>query len=506
MGTLAGASGFEDFCRSLFEATEDGCFFARLLDAGEDPVEWSILAVNAAFEQRSGLQHLAGRTLSEGLPWFRESAPDLLAAFRRVAGGGPRESLGPLAGPLAAWGSAEVLSPGPGQVIARFRALPAGLPGEGALDQQESFIRSILDHLPIGIAVNGPDPVQNPTYMNDLFPKTYRTTRAALGGSAATPGTFWEQAYEDPAMRESIKARVLADLSSGDPARLHWERLPLTRQGEETTFIDARNIPLPGTSMMISTVWDVTELVRQEAAARLLQEQLQQIQNLESLGLLAGGVAHDINNVLGAILAVATVHQRRAEAGSPLRRDMETIAQACLRGGALVKSLLGFASTGLHDPGFLDLNDLVREEVRRLERSPIRGLRIRGELSQDLRRLKGDPVALAHALTSLSLNATEAMPQGGTLSFRTRNDGADAVLLEIKDSGAGMAPEVLQQALTPFYTTKQATTGTGLGLSIVYGTVRAHRGTLDLQSEPGRGTLVRLRFPALDPQGEDAKP
>jgi signal transduction histidine kinase len=171
-----------------------------------------------------------------------------------------------------------------------------------------------------------------------------------------------------------------------------------------------------------------------------------------------------------------------------------------------VKSLLGFASTGLPDPGFLDLNDLVREEVRRLERSPIRGLRIRGELSQDLRRLKGDPVALAHALTSLSLNATEAMPQGGTLSFRTRNDGADAVLLEIKDSGAGMAPEVLQQALTPFYTTKQATTGTGLGLSIVYGTVRAHRGTLDLQSEPGRGTLVRLRFPALDPQGEDAKP
>jgi CheY-like chemotaxis protein len=110
--------------------------------------------------------------------------------------------------------------------------------------------------------------------------------------------------------------------------------------------------------------------------------------------------------------------------------------------------------------------------------------------------LKGDPTALGQALTSLCANAIQAMPEGGTLWLRTRNDGPHAVVLEVEDSGIGMAPEALHRAMAPFYTTRPSNTGSGLGLAIVYGTVRSHRGTIDLQSEPGRGTLVRLRFPA----------
>jgi signal transduction histidine kinase len=365
----------------------------------------------------------------------------------------------------------------------------------GGTADSADFIRSILDHLPVGIAVNFPDPTQQPTYMNDLFPKLYRTTREALDSPAAGLCTFWEAVYEDPATRNTIKARVLEDIESGDPSRMHWERIPITRKGEGTTYISAKNILVPGTSMMISTVWDVTEQVRKEEETRRLEAQLHQVRNMESLGLLAGGVAHDINNVLGAILAVATIHRRKSGAESSLRRDMETITQACLRGGALAKSLLGFARTALHEEAWLDLNDLVRKEICLLERSACPAISIEEDLGEDLRTLKGDPAALRHTIMSLCVNAMEAMPEGGTLRIRTRNDGLDAVLLEVEDSGAGMAPEVLHQALAPFYTTKQSSASAGLGLSIVYGTVRSHRGTLDLQSEPGRGTLVRLRFP-----------
>jgi PAS domain S-box-containing protein len=248
--------------------------------------------------------------------------------------------------------------------------------------------------------------------------------------------------------------------------------------------------------MVLCTFTDITERKLEEERRRRIEAQLHQAQKMESLGLLAGGIAHDINNVLGSILAVATLHRRKAEEGTSLRLGMETITQACLRGGSLVTSLQGFARLDLHEEGILNLNDLIQDEVRLLERSAPPTICIKEVLSDTLWKLQGDRAALGQAITSLCANAIQAMPRGGTLWIRTRNDGPHAVLLEVEDSGVGMAPEALHQAMAPFYTTRQSSTGSGLGLAIVYGTVRSHRGTIHLQSEPGRGTLVRLRFPA----------
>jgi signal transduction histidine kinase len=369
---------------------------------------------------------------------------------------------------------------------------------EEALRQQEAFIRSVLDNLPMGVAVSSSDATQAQTYMNELFPRIYQTTREALEGVAADPDAFWEKAYEDPAVRESIKAQVLKDIGSGDPSRMHWERIPITREGKETTFIDARNIPVPGTSTMISTVWDVTEQIHREEETLRLEAQLNEAQKMESLGLLAGGVAHDINNVLAAVLAVATIHRRKAPEGTPLHQDMETITQACLRGGSLAKSLLGFARKDLREERWLNLNDLIREVANRLKHTTLENITLQTDLSDNLREVKGDPTSLNHALMNLCVNAFEAMPGGGTLTVRTRNEGPNGILVEVEDSGIGMTQEVLSQALVPFYTTKQSSKGTGLGLSLVYGTVKSHRGTMDIQSPLGRGTLVRLWFPAPD--------
>ncbi|KKM55572.1 hypothetical protein LCGC14_1552630, partial [marine sediment metagenome] len=133
---------------------------------------------------------------------------------------------------------------------------------EEVLREGDAFIRAVMDNLPIGIAVNSVDPAVEFSYMNDRFTKLYRTTREAL----ADPDAFWDAVYEEPAFREEIKKRVLDDCASGDPERMYWEDVPITRKGHETAFITARNTPVPDKHLMISTVWDVTGRRRAEDA------------------------------------------------------------------------------------------------------------------------------------------------------------------------------------------------------------------------------------------------
>ena len=251
---------------------------------------------------------------------------------------------------------------------------------------------------------------------------------------------------------------------------------------------------------------DVSERTRLQAEHDQLEGQMRQMEKMECLGTLAGGVAHDMNNVLGAILGLASVHQHRAEPHSALARDMNTVAKACQRGSALVKGLLGFARKGLAEERDLNLNEVVREEVALLERTTLQRVRLVTDLAGDLRPMAGDPSALSHALMNLCVNAVDAMPEGGTLTLRTRNEGEDRVILEVADSGWGMTAEVLAKAMDPFFTTKARGKGTGLGLAIVFTTVKTHRGTLDIRSEPGAGTCITLRFPAREQGPEAAEP
>ncbi|MBU1101780.1 MAG: PAS domain S-box protein [Bacteroidetes bacterium] len=139
---------------------------------------------------------------------------------------------------------------------------------EEALKQSESYIKNILDNLPVGIAVNSVEPSVNFRYMNDNFPKFYRTTRAKL----SEPDSFWTSAYEDSLFREEMKKKVLEDCASGDPERMSWEDIPITRKGRETAFISAKNIPLSKDKLMISTVWDVTERKQMELARKESEE------------------------------------------------------------------------------------------------------------------------------------------------------------------------------------------------------------------------------------------
>lgn len=147
---------------------------------------------------------------------------------------------------------------------------------EQALRESESYIKAVLDNLPVGVAVNSIDPAVSFNYMNDNFFKFYRTSREKL----ADPDSFWSAVYEDEKFREEIRKRVLEDCASGDPARMYWPDIPVTRKGEEVSFITARDIPVPGTPLVISTVWDVTDRKRAEEQ---LEQQLDELRRWQEV-------------------------------------------------------------------------------------------------------------------------------------------------------------------------------------------------------------------------------
>ena len=391
------------------------------------------------------------------------------------------------------------------QVSARAAAELERLDAIAAIRESEGRYRALVEQLSSGVVVHGPDTAIQ--YSIARAAELLGLSEAQLRGKTALDPR-WHFLRDDRSPMPFEDYPVNRVLAAGQG--FLGEILGLSRPDlEDPLWLICNGSPVAGgdgrLSQVVITFTDITEQRRAEEVRRNLELQLQRSQRLESLGSLAGGVAHDINNVLAAITALSSVHLRKAEAASPLHRDMETITKACKRGGDLVRGLLGFARDQLAEERDVDLNAVVLEVTALLKRTTLQKVRLDLDLAQGLRLITGDASALNHALMNLCVNAVDAMPEGGTLTLRTRNETNSQVLLEAADSGQGMAPEVLARALDPFFTTKPQGKGTGLGLSMVYGTVKSHRGEMELHSEPGRGTRILLRFPGLDPGPDSAK-
>ncbi len=248
---------------------------------------------------------------------------------------------------------------------------------------------------------------------------------------------------------------------------------------------------------IIRTLFDITERREAEQEKRRLEQEVQQTQKLDSLGSLAGGVAHDMNNVLGAIYMVASGLQEQRAEDAPLRKAMDLVMSAAGRGRDLVRSLTEFARKGVDEPTHVNLNALVGREVELLRRTTLNRIELVEDVAPDVPSVLGDPSSLANALMNLCVNAVDAMPDGGQLRLTTRALPDGRAELRVEDTGLGMSPEVLQRATEPFFTTKPQGKGTGLGLAMVYGVAKAHGGVLDIQSRQGEGTRITLRFPGV---------
>jgi len=380
---------------------------------------------------------------------------------------------------------------------------------EETLREREAFITSILDNLPVGVAINSVDPEVKFTYMNDNFAKFYRTTREAL----APPNDFWEVVYPDPEFREQIKQRVLEDCASGDPQRMVWEDVPISRPGQDTFYITAQNIILPDENYMVSTVWDVTARKKAEEEHDKLQAQLLQAQKMDAIGQLAGGVAHDFNNLLTSIIGNVELALFDIDRDEPLYEILQEVKGSGEKASLLTRQLLAFSRKQILQPEVLDLNEVLPDISKMIRRIIGEDIELETVLAPDLARVEADPGQLEQVILNLAINARDAMPNGGKLVIETANADLDQsysqshgrlvspgpyVLLAISDTGAGISPEIQSQVFEPFFTTKEKGKGTGLGLSTVYGIVKQSSGYIWVYSEIGAGTTFKMYLPRVE--------
>jgi two-component system cell cycle sensor histidine kinase/response regulator CckA len=250
----------------------------------------------------------------------------------------------------------------------------------------------------------------------------------------------------------------------------------------------------------------------QERQRRELEEQLRESQKMEAVGQLAGGVAHDFNNLLTAILGYCSLLLDEAPPGHAMHDDLEEIRNAGERAAALVRQLLAFSRRQMLRPEPVDLNALVERMDDALRRSLGPSIELVTTLGEGLPVIHVDPRSIEQVLTSLALNARDAMPGGGRLTVQTtvvdlsESDGDPLstlapgryVVLTVSDTGQGMDAETRARAFEPFFTTKGLGHGTGLGLASVYGIVKQNDGDIRVHSEPQRGAAFQVYFPAID--------
>jgi PAS domain S-box-containing protein len=265
---------------------------------------------------------------------------------------------------------------------------------------------------------------------------------------------------------------------------------------------------------LVGAVVDITERKRVEKEKQELQDQLAQAQKMESIGRLAGGVAHDFNNMLGVIIGRAEMALEQDVPTDKLRHNLKEILKAGLRSADLTRQLLAFARKQTAVPRILDLNDTISGMLKMLRRLIGEDVDLSWQPELDLWNVKIDPSQVDQILANLAVNARDAILGVGAITMRTENvviDDSDRaetpefipgeyVLLTMSDTGVGMSREVREKIFEPFFTTKELGKGTGLGLSTVYGIVKQNDGFIYVASEPGKGTTFKIYLPRVEAQ------
>ena len=381
---------------------------------------------------------------------------------------------------------------------------------ESALRESEERFRMLVDSAPEGIFVqaDGRFLFVNPALARMLgAEKPEELVGADLMDRMA------------PEFHEAIRARIRHQRETGKlapPMEQDYLRLDGVRLPVETTAVPVR---YAGRDAYLVFVRDVAERRRIEQEKQNLQTQLAQAQKMDSIGRLAGGVAHDFNNMLSVILGHAEMILETVATDQPLYGDLQEIRKAAERSADLTRQLLAFARKQTAAPKELDLNATVEGMLKMLRRLIGENVKLTWRPAPRPVPVLMDPSQLDQILANLCVNARDAVGETGTVTIATGTaDFDDAycaahpgyvpgayAALSVSDDGCGMDAETLARLFEPFFTTKEAGKGTGLGLATVYGIVKQNRGFLHVYSEPGKGTTLQIHLP-LQAASEKPKP
>jgi PAS domain S-box-containing protein len=346
--------------------------------------------------------------------------------------------------------------------------------------------------------------------VNDRFEDVFGYAREeALGRTSLELGLY---------VNPEDRSRMVAELRLKGQVR-ELELLARRKGGEIIPVqISVSELAMGDQPLILGVVRNLTAQKRAGEALKDLEEQFRQAQRLEAVGRLAGGVAHDFNNILTAISGYTELLLEDFRGNDPRRADLEEIRSAAQRAAALTRQLLAFSRKQVLQPRVLALNEVVEGLEKMLRRLIGEDVTLELALGTALGAVRADPGQIEQVILNLAVNARDAMQDGGRLTIETANvelDAADAgehadaipgpyVMLAVSDTGTGMSAEIQSHIFEPFFTTKELGKGTGLGLATVHGIVTQSGGRVLVYSEPGQGTTFKILLPRVEPAAEDA--
>lgn len=375
---------------------------------------------------------------------------------------------------------------------------------EEALRESEERFRQMYDEAPVGY------------HELDREGRIIRVNRRELEMLGYTEEELlgrpvWKFVVEEEMTRQVILAKITGDVSFHETFERTYRRKDGTTLPAliEDRIIRSKKGRITGIRSMIE---DITERRRAEEALQKSEEQLRQWQRVEAIGRLAGGVAHDFNNLLMTIKGCSELLLGGLDPRDPRREEVEEIQKAAERATALTRQLLAFGRRQVLQPQVLDLNEVVANVDRMLQRLIGEDIQLLTVLDPELWPVKVDPGQIEQVIMNLAVNARDAMPGGGKLTIETANVILDegyarrhvsvkpgpCVMLAVTDTGSGMDKETQSHLFEPFFTTKRTGEGAGLGLSTVYGIVKQSGGNIWAYSELGQGTTFKIYLPRVE--------
>jgi len=492
--------------QTLFHKMLNGFALHEIVfDAAGAPADYRFLNVNPAFEHMTGLkaQEIVGKTILEIMP---DTERHWIETYGNVALTGEAAFFENYSAELKKHFEVTAFRPVPNQFACIISDITKRKRMEETLKKSEERLKLALDSISDAVwdwRVDTGEVYFSSRWYTMLGYKPYEFPRAF---------ETWKKLLHPEDLSDS-EEKIFRHLESAEPFAIEFR---MRTKDNRWRWILARGKAVEQDEQgkavrMLGTHMDITERKRAEVEREKLQAQLTQAQKMESVGRLAGGVAHDFNNMLGVILGHTELALLKTDEDNDLVSDLNEIQKAATRSANITKQLLAFARKEIISPKQIDFNDTVESMLKMLRRLIGEDIDLVWQPGAHLWPVKMDPSQIDQILANLCVNARDAIAGVGKLTIETGKKTfdqeycnyhpgfipGDFVLLAVSDNGCGMDKETLDNLFEPFFTTKEVGKGTGLGLATIYGIVKQNNGFINVYSEPGQGSTFKIYLPRL---------